>query len=541
MNILITHGYILTGTGSNLYVSNLVNEWCKAGHNVYLVCQDFEPEKLDFADEVYAYSDDNLKLESVYKSCKNHTGYCRIFKPNIDGLLPVYVYDHYEGYVTKEFPDCTDDELNNYIERNKVAMETILRDFDVDVIQTNHTVMFPYIAAQIKGIENYKNYAVVHGSALNFTVKKHKRFVPYALKGLEATNTIIVDSKHAYDELLEFLEEEKREDLIPQVVIIPAGVDIDQFEIRTKQRTEHLSAFKTSIAENIKLSKGRNKEVEIDLYDSVQNQINTIRESYDYRHIDKNAGIKINEISSEEDKVVLFVGKYLWTKGIHLILLSIPEILHRQPNTKFVFAGFGPFREVAELIIECINDNKLANIKSLITMYPELFEGEDGNTIPLLEEIIHTHGNHIADYTASFDGKIKDQIIFTGILNHAQLKHLLPCADVQIASSVFPEAFGMVAIEAMACGVYPVVTYQSAFAEITDEVIEVVDDKKLPIVKPILDENASHNIAQNVLNYFKLQESKEDTQTVQNSLRKVVVDKYSWAGIAKTFIEVYEG
>ena len=72
--------------------------------------------------------------------------------------------------------------------------------------------MFPYIAAQINDIENYKNYAVVHGSALNFTVKKHKRFVPYALKGLEATNTIIVDSKHAYDEFLEFLEEEEREE-----------------------------------------------------------------------------------------------------------------------------------------------------------------------------------------------------------------------------------------------------------------------------------------------------------------------------------------
>ncbi len=540
MNILITHGYILTGTGSNLYVSNLVREWCKSGHNVYLVCQDFEPEKLDFVDEVFEYNENNTSVTSVYKSRKTHKGYCKIFKPSINGLLPVYVYDHYEGFTVKEFPDCTDEEINTYVECNKTAMETILSNFQVDVIQTNHTVMFPYIVSQIKDLDKYKNYAVVHGSALNFTVKKHKRFVPYALKGLEATNTIIVDSKHAYDELLEFLEEEKRTDLIPQVVIIPAGVDVDQFEIRTKPRTEHLADFKKSINKNIELSKGREEEIKIDLYENITDQITAIRNSYDYRHIDKNAAIKINAISSEEDKVVLFVGKYLWTKGIHLILLAIPEILHKQPNTKFVFAGFGPFREVAELIIECINDNKLAHIKSLITMYPELFEGEDGNAIPLLEEIIHTHGNHIADYTASFDGKIKDQIIFTGILNHAQLKHLLPCADVQIAPSVFPEAFGMVAIEAMACGVYPVVTYQSAFAEITDEVIEVVDANKLPIVKPILDKNASHHIAENVLNYFKLQKSKEDTQTVQNSLRKVVVDKYSWAGIANIFIEVYQ-
>lgn len=31
MNILITHGYLLTGTGSNLYVNNVAREMCKAG------------------------------------------------------------------------------------------------------------------------------------------------------------------------------------------------------------------------------------------------------------------------------------------------------------------------------------------------------------------------------------------------------------------------------------------------------------------------------------------------------------------------------
>lgn len=52
MHILVTHGYLLTGTGSNLYVRNLVREFCKAGHDVYLMCQETYPEQIDYVQEV---------------------------------------------------------------------------------------------------------------------------------------------------------------------------------------------------------------------------------------------------------------------------------------------------------------------------------------------------------------------------------------------------------------------------------------------------------------------------------------------------------
>ena len=44
---------------------------------------------------------------------------------------------------------------------------------------------------------------------------------------------------------------------------------------------------------------------------------------------------------------------------------------------------------------------------------------------------------------------------FAGRLDHAELADLLPAAEAMAVTSTFPEAFGMVAAEAAACGALP--------------------------------------------------------------------------------------
>ena len=57
-------------------------------------------------------------------------------------------------------------------------------------------------------------------------------------------------------------------------------------------------------------------------------------------------------------------------------------------------------------------------------------------------------------------------MLFTGPLEHRHLEHLWALADVSVTPSVFPEAFGMVAAEAAACGSPPLVARHSGLAEI---------------------------------------------------------------------------
>ncbi len=47
--------------------------------------------------------------------------------------------------------------------------------------------------------------------------------------------------------------------------------------------------------------------------------------------------------------------------------------------------------------------------------------------------------------------------MLTGRLEHEELAELLPACRALVAPSTFPEAFGMVAAEAAACGAVPVV------------------------------------------------------------------------------------
>ncbi len=98
MQILIAHGYLLTGTGSNLYVSNLARELCQAGHDVYLVCQEYHPEQIDYVQDVYAFVQNNTELVKLHSKTTTYAGTCKVFRPALEQLLPVYVFDHYPGF-----------------------------------------------------------------------------------------------------------------------------------------------------------------------------------------------------------------------------------------------------------------------------------------------------------------------------------------------------------------------------------------------------------------------------------------------------------
>jgi glycosyltransferase involved in cell wall biosynthesis len=70
-----------------------------------------------------------------------------------------------------------------------------------------------------------------------------------------------------------------------------------------------------------------------------------------------------------------------------------------------------------------------------------------------------------------------ERVLFTGALDHRHLRHLWPLADVSVTPSVFPEAFGMVAAEAAACGSPPLVARHSGLAEIAQGLQEAYPEE----------------------------------------------------------------
>ncbi len=552
MDILITHGYLLTGTGSNLYVNNLVREWCKEGHNVLLLNQDYNPIEIDYVEKAYVFNEENSAYRLTGEKATPYPGSCISFKPNLNKFLPVYVYDHYDGFEVKEFPDCTDAEIEKYISQNLNALHTVLSNFKADVIQTNHSIMFPYIVSRLNNTAKYRHFITEHGSSLNFSIKKDRRFLFHTEAGYKSADAIFVDSGHGKDELETFLTANKLHHFVPRIKVIPPGADISNFRIHDGRRNELISKFIPRVlGMAADEGTGRTKEITQEImYASlsgdeagIEKLIEKVRNSYDYRSIDKDAAEKISAVDFDNGKIVLFVGKYLWTKGIYLILCAMPLILKKYPETTFIFSGFGPFRETAEVIINLLARNKLDVLIELVNKgSPRVLgvSGDGGAPLPFLKESLNKHRNEIQKALDSLGLDIRERVVFTGIIKHDELKYLLPCADILAAPSVFPEAFGMVAVEAMACGVYPVLTYQSAFKEITDELCDELKTPGLKIEPVELGEDTIMKLHQNVVSYFELMEKDAaSVSTLKQILRDIVLKKYSWSETARKYLEHY--
>ncbi len=113
MRILLWHGYLLGGTGSNVYTRALAREWSRAGHDVVVICQEPHPERYDL-------------------------GGAEVFRPNIGDLLPVFVLDRYEGVEAKLLQDFTRVERDRYVALNATAL---CAQMPADLVFANHVLM----------------------------------------------------------------------------------------------------------------------------------------------------------------------------------------------------------------------------------------------------------------------------------------------------------------------------------------------------------------------------------------------------------------
>ncbi len=210
MRVLVFHGYMLRGTGSNIYNVNLARALARLGHEVHLLCQDRE-----------------VRVEGV-----------QIHNPEIGGLLPVYVKDPYEGFEVKAFPELSEAELDRYLAANVAAVEAVAeRAGGIDLALANHLVMGPAILARA-GVAPFA--AKIHGSALEYTVKPHPRFLPYAREGMEAARGVLIGSAHTAESLWAALPDVP--DLREKTRLGPPGVDVEEFRRRRRAR-EPLVAF----------------------------------------------------------------------------------------------------------------------------------------------------------------------------------------------------------------------------------------------------------------------------------------------------------
>ncbi|HXC46367.1 MAG TPA: hypothetical protein VNU24_07155, partial [Solirubrobacteraceae bacterium] len=68
MRILIFHGYLLSGTGSNVYNARLAEALVGLGHEVHLFSQDRHPERYAFVDAAGDWDGGGLQVSAIDRS-----------------------------------------------------------------------------------------------------------------------------------------------------------------------------------------------------------------------------------------------------------------------------------------------------------------------------------------------------------------------------------------------------------------------------------------------------------------------------------------
>lgn len=526
MQIAMVHGYFLNGTGSNLLVQNLCREFCKMGHDVRLFCQESDGYQFDFIEKVYDFDVKNTIPTLVHQKETPYRGKCFLFRPNLNSFLPVFVYDRYTGYRVKPFINCTQKELENYLNANKNAFNNGLEIDELDIIISNHTIMQPvYIARSSYNRQRSIHVMIMHGSCLNFAVRKSKLLQTYAEEGIFDVDKIIFISNYSKEEFISFFDWEKNR-ILKKAVIIPGGVDLNQF-----QPLNNCEEKKIKITNTLKKL--------------TQERSSSVANSFEVINRTKDSTIKkLSDIDFEKDEVVIYFGKYLWTKGIHLLIAAAPIIMQKSRNVRFLFVGFGSSLSYFEAMINALHNRNRVEFIHLIKHPVQLGYEVDQTTVSYFDSLIKRleEPSFADDYFSTAENKIKKAIVIVGYLGHEHLNTLIACSELMVAPSIFPEAFGLVGIEALASGIIPVQTDQSGFSEVVNVCqTEFVDELGHLNLKELqLDDHLVENLGLNIsalLGYYRTL-SPAKKQVIRKKAHQICVDHYSWEIIAKQYLKM---
>ena len=137
------------------------------------------------------------------------------------------------------------------------------------------------------------------------------------------------------------------------------------------------------------------------------------------------------------------------------------------------------------------------------------------------------------DYRAELEALAPPGTLFTGALEHRHLRHLLPLCDVAVVPSIFPEAFGMVAAEAAAAGVLPIVSAHSGLAEVAAGIGEEVG----PGTAALLSFPAGDAAALRERLAAILALPSERREELGLAARRAVEQRWSWTVVAARLLE----
>ncbi|MCH8833771.1 MAG: glycosyltransferase [Thaumarchaeota archaeon] len=534
--ICILHGYLLEGSGSNLWTRSIVKSLCENGETVHLVCQENHPDRYDFIAECYKYNKDN-SIQSLLKRSVPYKGKCIMHKPQLGDTLPVYVWDKYEEF-SNVIPmvDLPNDSIEEYLEHNTKVVTKIASDYNLSVILANHAVLMSVVAQRVSSLTSIPFSIMTHGSAIEYAVKKDKRFYKFANEAFSAAKKIFVASDEMQTRVKTVFSSPSIE---KKITILNLGVDTKSFKL-TPINLRHNNIEKLC---KVLSGKRRGKKPEQyhdmikQLYPEIQKEeiLKLVADSVpqDLKSPDSDTETKLEQVDWKNDKIILFVGRFIASKGLQSIIGVMPLILEKYHNAKLIIVGHGPQREIIEVLLWALEHGYRDLVENII-VWGQTLEGSGKNSYEELNRFYkHLQNQNQLDnyFESAKKHNITNKVLFMGYLVHQELCHLFPCCDVAIFPSIVKEAGPLVFLESLASGCFPLGTYFGGMAASIDIVAKSLPSNISDLMKiSVKEDQMVSDILEHTLQVLTLDERFKET------LRKIAIDLYDWQGVSKKLI-----
>ena len=280
MKILLWHGYLLGGTGSNVYTRALAREWSRAGHDVTVFSQESHPERHDI-------------------------GGAGAVRPDVGGLLPVFVRDRYEGYEVKLVQECTRAELDRWVEANAAALRDTCRPISSSATTSSSAAR----SARRPAPASPSRRTAPSSSTPCVTMPRSQ---PGAGRRSPRADAVFVGSATSGEVLEEVVGH------VENVHEVPPGVDIDEW--RPRPRAEALAGFWQKRVATPRTPATRASACRTRTTPSGSPRF----------------------LAGDEPTIVYF-GKLLYNKGVHVLLEALHDV-----DARAVLVGFGDYRAELE-------------------------------------------------------------------------------------------------------------------------------------------------------------------------------------------------
>ncbi|MGH2675122.1 MAG: glycosyltransferase, partial [Actinomycetota bacterium] len=439
VRILVWHGWLLEGTGSNVYTAKVAEVWRRQGHEVLLLCQQPPSDRLDFVD-VWQTPTGPGRVEIMWAHGGRPTGgQVTVVRPDIGPLLPVFVLDEYEGFEVKRFVDLTEEELDAYLERNVSAVRDAAGGSPADAVIAGHLVPGPVVARRALG-DGY--VAKVHGSDLEYTVRLQERYAELAREGVEGARAVVGASRDVLARTVAVAPAAEG-----RTRVIPPGVDVERWRPRLRPAAIEDASARLDVDPDT--VRGRPSDLDRTTRDLLAARhapgLEALPRTYEQGVPDPAAAERLRALARHGGPVIGYLGKLIPEKGVERLLEAAALL---GSDVRVLVVGFGLGREWLAAVVAALDDGDPAAHEWL---------GEASRLELELdpEEVRAARG-------------FGERVTFTGRLDHRYAPEVVAALDVLVVPSTLEEAFGMVAAEGAAAGALPLVARHSSLAEVAE-------------------------------------------------------------------------